>query len=632
MSLLSNIDSPENLKELSIDELLTLAVEIREYIIEVIPNIGGHFASSLGVVELTIALHYLYDTPRDKITWDVGHQGYVHKILTGRKDALKNIRQYEGISGFLSRDESPFDVFGAGHASTSISSALGIAKARDLMDKKFRVVAVIGDGGMTGGLAYEGLNNAGAAGTDITVVLNDNNMSISKNVGAISKYLVTMVTNPFFQKLRGKVWELTGKMPKSDSIRLLAHRIEESFKTFVIPGMFFEDLGFTYYGPIDGHDLKEVINVLSNIKDLPGPKLVHFLTTKGKGCDYAEEDPIKYHGVKAPQKPGTAPAQTPTAYTKIFGDTMIDLAEKDKKVCVITAAMKEGTGLVEFAEKFPDRFFDVGIAEGHGVTFSGGLATEGMKPVAAIYSTFLQRAYDHIIHDISLQRLPVVFAMDRAGLVGEDGPTHHGNLDVSYLGCIPGMVITAPKNGTELRHLLYTGIEYEFGPFAIRYPRENTFDIDWDVPYEKLPIGSWEQLSEGSDVLILAAGTMVTTARTVSDILKERGLKTGVVNARFIKPIDEKFLLENAEEHDFIVTIEENVLSGGLGDRVSRFFMDQNWQINNRLLKIGVPDRFITHGARKILLEIAGLTPEIITQRIEEYVTNNQGKLLKQLF
>ncbi len=631
MTRLSKIRCPGDLKELTVDELCTLAGEIREYIIETIPMIGGHFASSLGVTELTIALHYVFNTPEDKIIFDVGHQGYVHKVLTGRKDALKNIRQYEGISGFLSREESEYDVFGGGHASTSISSALGIAKARDLLGKKFRVVAVIGDGGMTGGLAYEGLNNAGIAGTDITVILNDNHMSISRNVGAISRYLVNMVTNPVYQKLRTKIWELTGKMPKTETIRLLAHKFEESLKTFVIPGMLFEDLGFKYYGPIDGHDLKEVVNILTNIRDLPGPQIVHFLTRKGKGCEYAEKDPIKYHGVKAEKKPDAAPAPVAVAYTAVFGRTMVELAENDQTICAITAAMKEGTGLVDFAEKFPDRFFDVGIAEGHGVTFSGGLATEGMKPVAAIYSTFLQRAYDHIIHDVSVQRLPVTFALDRAGLVGEDGPTHHGNFDIGYLGMIPGMVIASPKDGTELRHLLYTGINYMEGPFAVRYPRDNVPEVDWDEPFKEIPVGSWEQLAGGNDVLILASGTMVLASLKAKELLNKRGLKASIVNARYIKPVDTNFLTNTVGNYDFIVTIEENSLQNGLGDRVSQYFNDQR-QYKQRLLKIGIPDKFVAHGARKLLLEIVGLTPEQLALRIEEFIIKNRRKRLKQLF
>ena len=631
MSHLSKIDFPGDLKILSVKELCELAEEVRQYIINTIPTIGGHFASSLGVTEITIALHHIFNAPEDKIIWDVGHQGYVHKILTGRKGALKNIRQYEGISGFLSRDESPYDVFGAGHASTSISSALGIAKARDLLEKKFRVVAVIGDGGMTGGLAYEGLNNAGAAGTDITVVLNDNTMSISKNVGAISRYLVNMVTNPVYQSIRSKIWDLTGKMPKSETIRLLAHKFEESLKTLVIPGMLFEDLGFKYYGPIDGHNLKEVVNVLSNIRDLTGPQIVHFLTQKGKGCDYAEKDPIKYHGVKAPKKPGASSSSSAVAYTNVFGRTMIDLAKQDKKVCVITAAMKEGTGLVEFADVFPDRFFDVGIAEGHGVTFAGGLATEGMKPVAAIYSTFLQRAYDHIIHDVSIQRLPVTFALDRAGLVGEDGPTHHGNLDIGYLGVIPGMVIAAPKDGTELRHLLYTAVNYADGPFAVRYPRDNVPAIDWDEPFKTVPVSSWEQLDEGSDLLIIASGTMVDASQKTADLLHIRRIKPTIVNARYIKPIDIEFLEKNAAQYDVIVTVEENVLRGGLGEQVASYCAGLK-QFKGSILKIGIPEKFVVHGARKILLESVGLTPEQLALRIEEFFTKNRKKLLKQLF
>ncbi|MFC1553131.1 1-deoxy-D-xylulose-5-phosphate synthase [candidate division KSB1 bacterium] len=632
MSLLENINTPADIRDFTVEELVELAKEIRDYIINTIPEIGGHFASSLGVVELTLALHYVYDTPNDKITWDVGHQGYVHKILTGRKEALKNIRQYEGISGFLNRNESPYDVFGAGHASTSISSALGFAKARDLMGKDYRVVAVIGDGGITGGLAYEGLNNAGGSNTDITVILNDNHMSISRNVGAISRYLVSIVTNPFYQKLRAKIWELTGKMPKSDTIRLLAHKIEEGFKSLVIPGMLFEDLGFRYYGPIDGHNVGEVVNVLKNIKDLPGNHIVHLLTTKGKGCEYAEDDPIKYHGIKGiDKKPEKKHTVKPVSYTEVFGKAMCNIAETDNRVSAITAAMKEGTGLVEFADKYPDRFFDVGIAEGHAVTFAAGLAAEGIKPVVAVYSSFLQRAFDHIIHDVSLQKLPVVFALDRAGLVGEDGPTHHGTFDLSYLNSIPGMIVSAPKDGTEFMNLLYTGINYGSGPFAIRYPRDIVPVMDWDSPFKNIELGTWEQIREGNDVLILAVGTMIDPSLTASELLEKHGVKSGVVNARFIKPLDKAYLRENLKQYDFVVTIEENIITGGFGDGISQYFINNDLPLN-KLLRLGLPDKFITHGSRNILLELVELTPEKIAQKIKDFISKKHSNFLKQLF
>ncbi|MFC1556180.1 1-deoxy-D-xylulose-5-phosphate synthase, partial [candidate division KSB1 bacterium] len=624
MKYLSHIDSPEDLKKLEIEELQPLVDEIRDYLIETIPSIGGHFASSLGVVELTVALHYLYDTPRDKIFWDVGHQGYVHKVLTGRRDAIKHIRQFGGISGFLKREESPYDVFGAGHASTSISAALGAAKARDILGKNCRVVAVTGDGSMTGGLSYEGLNNAGASNSDITVILNDNSMSISKNVGAISRYLVNMVSNPHYQKLRALVWDLTGKMPKSDTIRLLAKKLEESFKSFVIPGMLFEDLGFRYFGPVDGHDLNEVISVLKNIRDLKGPQILHLITTKGKGFDAAEEDPIKYHGIKAAKTSSVPAKPSLPAYLDVFGSSLVEIAEKDSEVVAVTAAMTEGTGLEGFREKFPKNFFDVGIAEGHAVTFSSALASEGLRPVAAIYSTFLQRAFDHVMHDAALQKLPVVFALDRAGLVGEDGPTHHGSLDLSYLSCIPGMIVSAPRNGRELRNLLYTGIYHDLAPFAIRYAKEPIPDADWLAPFEKIRIGSWELLKDGGDIAILAVGSMVERSLTAAEQLDDSGMKTSVVNVRFIKPFDEKMLVEILEKYDYIITVEENVLDGGFGSRIARYFIDNNIR-SERLTTIGLPDNYITHGPRDKLLELTGLTPELLTERITDTVKNKKA-------
>jgi len=623
MTLLSSIDSPGDLKKLQEDQLDDLAREIRQYLVDIISSVGGHLASSLGAVELTIALHYLYNTPQDKIFWDVGHQGYIHKLLTGRREALKHIRQYGGISGFLKREESPYDVFGAGHASTAISAALGAAKARDLQDKNYRIIAVIGDGSMTGGLAYEGLNNAGAAVSDITVILNDNHMSISKNVGAMSRYLVNMVSNPLYQKLRTKIWELTGKVPRSEMIRTLAKRLEESVKTLIIPGMLFEDLGFKYYGPVNGHNIDELISIMRNIKDLSGPQLLHVMTTKGKGFEAAEENPTKYHGIKA-AIPESQP-ETPKlpAYLNVFGTSLVELAEKDREIVAVTAAMTEGTGLVEFSNKIPDRFFDVGIAEGHAVTFAGGLAIEGIKPVVAIYSTFLQRAFDHVLHDICMQKLPVVFCLDRAGIVGEDGPTHHGCFDISYLSCIPHMIVTAPKDGREMRNLLYTAVNYNSGPFSIRYPKASVPDNDWNAPFEKIPIGSWELLKEGRDVLIMAVGSMVHPALSAAGILAKQGIKAGVVNARFIKPFDREFLIKNIGKYEHFVTIEENTLEGGFGDRIMRFFVEQKWR-TEALRSIGIPDKFVTHGTRGQLLEILGLMPVSIAERITAVVKDKK--------
>ncbi|MFC1477471.1 1-deoxy-D-xylulose-5-phosphate synthase [candidate division KSB1 bacterium] len=615
MTLLSSIDSPSDYKELSVEELTILSEEIRDYLIEVIPSIGGHFASSLGVVELTVALHYIYDAPKDKFIFDVGHQGYVHKLLTGRREALKHIRQFGGISGFLKPSESPYDAFGAGHASTAISAALGIAKARDLRNKDYRVLAVVGDGSMTGGLAYEGLNNAGGASTNITVILNDNEMSISRNVGAISRYLVNMVSNPHYQNLRAKIWDFTGKMPHPDRIRTWAKKLEESIKTIVNPGMLFENLGFRYFGPVDGHDINELINIFRNIKDLPGPQLLHVTTTKGKGFEAAEENPTEYHGVKASIKQPSESQNTNPAYLKIFGSALTEIAEKDDEVVAITAAMTEGTGLEDFAEKFPDRFFDVGIAEGHAATFAAGMATEGMRPVCAIYSTFMQRAFDHLMHDIALQKLPVVICMDRAGVVGEDGPTHHGCLDLSFIGCLPGVVVAAPKDGRELRNLLYSAVYYDMGPFTIRYPKDRVPDDDWHGPFEKIPVGSWELVREGADILILAVGSMVHPSLAAAGILQEDGLKTGVVNARFVKPLDKEFLKKNIGNYSTVVTIEENALEGGFGDRISRYFIEQKWKTDS-LFSFGLPDNYITHGSRSQLLDLVGLTPEQIARRI----------------
>ncbi len=628
MEILSHIDYPEDLRKLNRNELKQLAEELRQYLLEIIPRVGGHFASSLGVVELTIALHYVYNTPRDLLIWDVGHQAYAHKVLTGRREALQNIRQLGGISGFLKREESPYDVFGAGHASTSISAALGFATARDLQGEDYKVVAVIGDGSLTGGLAYEGLNNAGQSRRNMLVILNDNNMSISPNVGAIANYLNAIITNPFYQKIKNQVWDLTAKIPPlTDKIRSLARKTQESIKSLILPGMFFEDLGFRYFGPVNGHDLDELLTTLKNIKDLPGPILLHVLTKKGKGYLEAEKYPHKYHGIKPITSAASSGTKKETflSYTQIFGKTMIQLAEKTDRLCAITAAMSDGTGLSEFAEKFPERFFDVGIAEGHAVTFAAGLAANGMRPVAAIYSTFLQRAYDQIIHDVALQKLPVIFALDRGGLVGEDGPTHHGNFDLTYLNTVPDLILTAPKNGQELRDLLFTALTQDRYPFAIRYPRDKAPDlVDFQQDFQKIAIGSWEVVEEGKDVLILAVGAMVSESQRAARILQSQGIQPTIVNCRFIKPIDGGLLNQLLARHHFVFTIEENSIEGGFGSKIARFMKEHH--ISLPLFTRGIPDEFIEHGPRHTLLEMCGLTSDKIAEWILEEINLTDDK------
>ncbi len=628
--LLSRVNDPSALKSLSVDELETLCGEIRTFVWDTITQVGGHLSASLGVVELTVALHYLYDTPRDRIVWDVGHQSYVHKVLTGRRDQLSTIRQLGGLSGFCKRSESEHDAFGAGHASTAISAALGIATARDLRRESFHVVAVVGDGGMTGGLAYEGLNNAGASGRRLVVILNDNKMSISPNVGAISRYLTGIISSPVFNKAKAEVWQLSEHFPKTQTFRRMVRRIEEGLKSLLVPGMLFEDLGFRYLGPIDGHDLRALLSVLDRVKTMDGPVLLHVVTQKGKGVASAEGDPQKYHGVRAmAQKNGKIePAAAKPTYTDVFGRIACRLAAEDPRIIAVTAAMTEGTGLVRFGEKFPGRLFDVGIAEGHAITFSAAAAATGMRPIAAIYSTFLQRAYDQIIHDVALQPLPVVFCIDRAGLVGEDGPTHHGCFDLSYLSCVPGMVVAAPKDAREFCDLLWTAIRQESAPFAIRYPRDTIPDaIDLDgidaVPLRAVEIGSWERLRPGDGLVLLAVGAQVQTALECAGQLEASGYATGVVNCRFVKPLDEAMLARILEGAPRVVTLEEGSLPGGFGSAVARFAAERGSRAS--LLQIGLPDRFIEHGGRGQILERAGLSAGQVHARIAEWCLAGQG-------
>ena len=576
MPLLDRIRSPHDLRRLPRDELPRLAEEVRERLIDVVSAVGGHFAPGLGVVELTIALHYVFDTPRDRIVWDVGHQGYPHKILTGRNDALPTLRQKGGLSGFLRREESEYDVFGAGHAATSISAALGIATARDLKGEDYQVVAVIGDGALTCGLAYEGLNNAGHTERDLIVVLNDNKMSISPNVGAIHRYLTRVRTNPLYNRIREEIKQLLHRAPAFGSlgelVETLAVRLDESLLNIFVPGMLFEELGFRYVGPVDGHDLGALLDTLASVRDLRGPRLVHVLTRKGKGYPLAEQDPVLWHGANPFDKRSGQMERKKDglpAYTSVFGKGLVELGAARPDLVVITAAMPGGTGTGAFGEAFPDRYFDVGIAEAHAVTFAAGLAAEGLRPVAAIYSTFLQRAYDSIVHDVAIQNLPVIFALDRAGLVGNDGPTHMGLYDIAYLLAVPNMTVAAPKDGAELLALLRLAVERAPGPFAIRYPRDN---VPAPVPplaeIPEVEYGTWEVLREGTDLAILAVGTMVLPALAAARSLEAAGVRATVVNCRFLKPFDEATLARILERVGLPAVVKPARGGSALGVRV----------------------------------------------------------------
>ncbi|MBK9405781.1 MAG: 1-deoxy-D-xylulose-5-phosphate synthase [Ignavibacteria bacterium] len=594
---LKNINYPNDLKKLNLMDLRTLADEVREYLIDTISKIGGHLGASLGVCELTLALHYVFNTPDDKIVWDVGHQGYIHKILTGRKEALKSIRQKNGISGFLKRDESEYDVFGAGHATTSISAALGIATARDFLHKKNKVVAVIGDGSMTGGMAYEAMNNIGLLKKDIIVVLNDNKMSIAPNVWSLQNYFNEIMTNDTYNRLRSKVWDMTGALDKkmSDRLRKAAAKIEGGLKGVITPGMLFEALGFRYFGPINGHNVVNLVKIMEEIYKMSGPILLHIITEKGKGPSYATDHPQKIHALNPFDKStGIEYKKSPvTAYTKVFGTALVELAKKDEKIVAVNAAMPDGTGLNYIQNEIPDRYFDVGIAEQHAVTFCAGLATEGFTPVAAIYSTFLQRAFDQIIHDVAMQKLPVVFVLDRGGLVGADGPTHHGAFDLTYLRLIPGMVIMSPKDENELRNMLYTATLYKRGPIAMRYPRGNALGVETG-DFEKMEIGKGEIVKEGKDIAIIALGNMVKNSVDAAVILKDKNIDAEIINARFVKPLDIELLSDVFGRFKKIITVEDNTIVGGFGSAVAEFAAQNNYK--NDLLIHGIPDRFIEHG------------------------------------
>lgn len=609
--LLSEVGLPDDVKSLSNDGRKILADELRSFIIECVSQTGGHLAPSLGVVELTIALLSLYSPPFDKIIWDVGHQAYPYKILTGRRDDFPTLRQKGGISGFPKIGESEFDSFGVGHASTSIGAALGMAAARDIGGEDYRVVAIIGDGAMSGGLAFEGLNNAGASGKNMLVILNDNEMSISRNVGAMSRYLTDIIANQRYRKIKRGIWELTDKVPMTDQLRYIGQKLEDSVKSLITarPGMVFEGLGFDYYGPIDGHDINETIKLLHEIDGLPGPKLLHVLTKKGKGYKPAESDASKFHGIGSfDPDTGEKPTKgcSELTFTDAFGTAMIEMTERFDKLCAITAAMETGTGLDEFHAKFPERFFDVGIAEEHALLFGASLELSGIPTVVAIYSSFLQRALDQIIHDAALQKIPLTIAVDRAGIVGEDGPTHHGAFDLSFLRSVPNLIISAPRDGEELRRLLLTAISNKSGPFVIRYPRGKLPDCPEERALDEIPIGSWEVLREGDSAVVLAVGSMVATAMDVAERIEtELGKSLEVVDARFIKPLDEALLGELLARHDKIITIEENALEGGFGEAIAGYLLDRRW--GGSLRRIGIPNEFVEHGTRDELLAQIGL-------------------------
>ena len=610
--LLDTIHIPADVRKLSKAQLKPLAKELREFLTQSVSVSGGHFSAGLGTVELTVALHYVFDTPSDQLVWDVGHQAYPHKILTGRKDRMTTIRTRDGVSAFPSRAESEYDAFGVGHSSTSISAALGMAIASSLKGEDKQMVAIIGDGSITGGMAFEAMNHAGAIDANLLVILNDNDMSISPPVGAMSNYLTKILSSKFYSSMRVESKKALSKMP---SVWELARRTEEHIKGMVVPGTLFEELGFNYIGPIDGHDMDMLVSTLENLKAISGPRFLHIVTKKGKGYAPAELDPLAYHGVPAfdPSKdclPKSAPSPHPT-YTEVFGQWLCDMAAVDERLLGITPAMREGSGLVKFSEQYPNRYFDVAIAEQHAVTLAAGQACQGAKPVVAIYSTFLQRAYDQLIHDVALQNLDVLFALDRAGLVGPDGPTHAGSFDYSYLRCIPNMLIMAPADENECRQMLTTGFHHQ-GPASVRYPRGKGPGVTVESSLSELAIGKAELRHQGSRIAILAWGSMVTPALTVG-----KQLNATVVNMRFVKPIDEALILELANTHDVFVTVEENVLAGGAGEAVNSFLQKQ--RILMLVLAIGLPDSFVEQGTREELLALCGLDVQGILTQIEQF-------------
>lgn len=612
--LLEQINSPEHVRCLPEAELELLAKELRDFLLHSVARSGGHLAAGLGTIELTIALHYIFNTPEDRLVWDVGHQAYPHKVLTGRRQQLGTIRQLGGLAPFPSRTESLYDVFGVGHSSTSISAALGMAIAAGQSGSGRKTVAIIGDGGMTAGMAYEALDHAGAFGADLLVILNDNEMSISPNVGAISSYLTRLLTGRFYSTMRKGSKKVLERMPPP--MWELARRTEEHVKGMVVPGTLFEEMGFNYFGPLNGHHLPSLVRTLRNLRKLSGPRLLHVVTRKGKGYTLAEENPVTYHAVvpfdpKVGMQQGSKKSSSSVTYTQVFSQWLCDMADRDPRLVGITPAMREGSGLVEFSERFPERYFDVGIAEQHSVTVAAGMACDGLKPVVAIYSTFLQRAYDQLIHDVALQNLPILFAIDRAGVVGPDGPTHAGSFDLTYLRCVPNMVVMAPADENECRQMLYTGFLLD-RPAAVRYPRGKGPGVAVKAEMAMLPLGKAELKRTGQGIAILAFGVMVTPALAAAE-----ELNATVVNMRFIKPLDEEIVLEMAMSHELVVTVEDNAIIGGAGSAVSECLARQG--ISIPVLLHGLPDRFLEHGSREELLAYCHLDAEGIVQSIEAY-------------
>lgn len=619
--VLSKMQVPKDIRHLDINELKQLCKDIREYMVDVISEIGGHFGGGLGTVELTVALHTVFNTPEDLIVWDTGHQAYPHKIITGRKEQLKTIRQLNGISGFLKRAESEYDAFGAGHASTSISAALGMAEGAKRLGQKKKVVAVIGDGAMTGGMAYEAMNNSGVLKSNLIVVLNDNNMSIAPNVWQLSNYFTEMIAHPEYNKFKGYVWDLTGKLDYfGDRLRKIAGRLDRGIKSIVTPGMLFEALGFRYFGPVNGHNLHQLIKLFEQVKTINGPILIHSISSKGKGYKPAEQHVQRLHAStpfdKVTGKAFKSPDAKP-AYTTIFGKALVELVKQNKSIVGITGAMPDGTGLNFLQAECPENYVDVGIAEEHAVTFAAGMATQGIIPVVAVYSTFLQRAFDQIVHDVALQKLHVVFVLDRAGLVGGDGPTHHGSLDLSYLRIIPHMVIMAPQDEAELRNMLYTAVQYKKGPIALRYPRGSAVGVELQEGFEEYPIGKGVVVKSGKDVALLAVGNMVQYALKAAEKLSAQGIDAEVVNMRFIKPLDTELLKDAAGRFSKIVTLEENSVVGGFGSSVCEFFMDS--RLKNDILKIGLPDDFVEHGTQEELHHLIGIDPDGICEKVKAF-------------
>jgi len=612
--LLAAIDSPDDLRALPESELAAVATELRDFLIDSVSQSTGHFGAGLGAVELTVALHYVFRTPEDRLVWDVGHQSYPHKILTGRRDSIHTVRKWGGVSPFPKRPESPYDTFGVGHAGTSIGGAQGMAEAVARLGEARKVVAIIGDGAMTAGMAFEAMNHAGEQGTDLLVVLNDNDMSISPNVGALSNYFAKVLSGKLYSTVREGSKKVLGRMP---TVWELARRAEEHVKGMIVPGTLFEELGFNYFGPVDGHDLSTLITTLRNLRPLEGPRLLHIVTKKGKGYAPAEADPVKYHAIGSPMDPkiGVVAVKgktksTPT-YSQVFGDWACDMAALDERLVAITPAMREGSGLVRFHRLYPRRYFDVGIAEQHSVTLAAGLACEGLKPVVAIYSTFLQRAYDQVVHDVALQALPVLFAIDRAGVVGGDGPTHAGSYDVTFLRCLPGMVVMTPADENECRQMLYTGFALN-RPAAVRYPRGKGPGVPVEPAMRELPLGKAQIRREGKGICFLAFGPMLAPALGAAE-----ALDATVVNMRFVKPLDEETVLEMAARHDLLVTVDENAVAGGAGSAVNECLMAHDVQVS--VLNHGLPDRFIQHGEREDMLRDAGLDTAGVLRAVEAF-------------